>query len=81
MSLPWCDHYKIGLRSGVKKDYYDDVQSYSAIENIVRRIEAEGKTVYLKESVRRLLQRVLLPDAYEAFLSRTVDMDGKKINI
>ena len=81
VSIPYCDHYKIGLRSGVKKDYYDDVQSYSAIENIVRRIEAEGKTVYLKESVRRLLQRVLQPGAYEAFLSHTVDMDGKKINI
>ena len=76
-SLPWCDHYKIGLRSGVKKDYYDDVQSYSAIENIVRRIEVERKTVYLKESTRRLLQRVLQPGAYEAFLSHTVDMDGK----
>jgi hypothetical protein len=81
MSLPWCDHYKIGLRSGVKKDYYAAVQSYYVIETIVRRIEGKGKTVYLKESTRKLLQRTLQPDAYEAFLSHTVDMDGKKINI
>ena len=76
-SLRWCQHYKIGLRSGVKKDYYDDALSYSFIEKIVKRIEAEGKTVYLKESTRRLSQRVLQPGAYEAFLSHTVDMDGK----
>ena len=81
VSISWCDHYMIGLRSGVKKDYYDIVQSYIFIEKIVKRIESEGKTVYLKESVRRLLQRVLQPGAYEAFLSHTVDMDGKKINI
>ena len=76
VSLPYCDHYMIGLRSGVKKDYYDCVQSYIAIEHIVKPIEAEGKTVYLKESTRKLLHQVLKPGAYEALISHTVDMNG-----
>lgn len=78
-SLPYCDHYKLGLRSGVKKDYYDITESGAAIERIVRTVENSGKTIYLKESTRRLLQQYFQPGAYEAFLSHTVDMDGKRV--
>lgn len=75
-SLPYCDHYKLGLRSGVKKNYYDVTESGAAIERIVRTVENFGKTIYLKESTRKLLKQYLQPGAYEAFLSHTVDMDG-----
>ena len=78
-SLPYCDHFKLGLRSGVKKDYYDIAESGAAIERIVQTVENSGKTIYLKESTRRLLQQYFQPGAYEVFLSHTVDMDGKRI--
>ena len=78
-SLPFCDHYKLGLRSGVKKDYYDVTESSLAIMRIVRTVESWGKTIYLKESSRKLMRQFLQPGAYEAFLSHTVDMDGNKI--
>lgn len=78
-SVRWCDHYKLGLRSGVKKDYYDIAESGAAIERIVQTVENSSKTIYLKESTRRLLQQYFQPGAYEAFLSHTVDMDGKRI--
>lgn len=87
-ALPWCDHFKLGLRSGVKKDYYNVVESGAAIERIVRTVEnAElipgtfKKTIYLKESTRKLLQQYFQPGAYEAFLSHTVDLDGNKIEL
>lgn len=79
LSLDYCDHYKIGLRSGVKKDYYNLVSSGFNIQSIVGEITDRGKTVYLKNSVRELLKRFLKPDAIIPFLSYTVDMDGNKI--
>ena len=69
----------IGLRSGVKKDYYDLLQSGMNLQSIVGEITERGKTVYLKESTRALLRRFLVPDGYDAFMSYTVDMDGNKI--
>lgn len=78
-SLPFCDHYKLGLRSGVKKDYYNVTESGVAIMRIVQAVESFGKNIYLKESTRKLLQQYLQPGAYEALLSHTVDMDGNKI--
>ena len=75
-SIDFCDHYKIGLRSGVGKDYYDLVASGMNLQQIVGFITERRKTVYLKESTRNLLKRFLKPDGYEAFMSYTVDMDG-----
>ena len=51
-SLEYCDHYKIGLRSGVKKDYYNVLESGMYINDITKMITDAGKTVYLKESTR-----------------------------
>jgi DNA repair photolyase len=76
MSLDCCDHYKIGLRSGVGKDYYDLVQSGYFIEGLVKTIAIHGRTVYLKESTRKLLQRCYKEDYYNHILSFTLDMDG-----
>lgn len=78
-AMPWCDHFKLGLRSGVKKDYYDISESGAAIMQIVKIVETFGMTIYLKESTRLLLRQFLQPGAYEALLSHTVDMDGKPI--
>ena len=57
LSLDCCDHYKIGLRSGVKKDYYDLLQSGYSIRELTEKIVLAGRTVYLKESTRQLLRR------------------------
>ena len=76
MSLDCCDHYKIGLRSGVGKDYYDLVQSGMRLDELTKKITDASKTVYLKESGRALLRRCYKEDYYNKILSRTVDMDG-----
>lgn len=81
MTLDCCDHYKIGLRSGVKKDYYDLLQSGYAIEKLVNEIVIAGRTVYLKESARKMLRRCFKEDYCNRILSCTVDMDGNKFNL
>ncbi len=78
LSLDCCDHYKIGLRSGVKKDYYDLVGSGMWIDSLTSDIIAAGRTVYLKESARNMLARCYKPEKYNEIMSRTVDMDGKE---
>ena len=80
-AMTWCDHFKLGLRSGVKKDYYNIAESGAAIIRIVQAVESFGKTIYLKESTRKLLQQFLQPGAYEALLSHTVDLDGNRIDL
>lgn len=78
-SLDCCDHYKIGLRSGVKKDYYGLVSSGMSIDKLTSTITSAGRTVYLKESVRELLHRCYQDEFYNKILLRTVDMDGERI--
>jgi DNA repair photolyase len=80
-SLGCCDHYKIGLRSGVKKDYYDLADSCIYLDVMTRMITDAGKTVYLKESARAFLRRCYKEDYYNEILSRTVDMDGNQITL
>ena len=77
MSLDCCDHYKVGLRSGVKKDYYDEDLSRGCIRGLVDMITHAGRTVYLKESTRKLLRRCFVEEEYERILGMTVDMDGQ----
>ena len=76
-TLGSCDHYKIGLRSGVKKDYYDLEKSGQQLDELTKMIVEAGRTVYLKESARALLRRCYDEDRYNEILSRTVDMDGR----
>ena len=38
-SLQWCDHYKIGLRSGVRNDYYNARESCTAVKCIVEKVD------------------------------------------
>lgn len=81
MSLDCCDHYKIGLRSGVKKDYYNLINSSMWIDELTKKITFAGGTVYLKESTRKLLHTCYQEEYYNAILSRTIDMDGNKFNV
>lgn len=81
MSLDCCDHYKIGLRSGVKKDYYNLINSSMWIDELTKKITLAGRTVYLKESTRKLLHTCYQEEYYNAILSRTIDMDGNKFNV
>ena len=76
LSLNCCDHYKIGLRSGVKKDYYDLVACGMNIRDLTEQIVKAGHTVYLKESTRALLRRCFIEEECERILTLTVDMDG-----
>ena len=78
-TLDCCDHYKIGLRSGVKKDYYDLIASGRKLDEFTQMITEAGRTVYLKESARALLRRCYKEDYYNEILSRCVDMDGNPI--
>lgn len=80
-SLEYCDHYKIGLRSGVKKDYYNVLESGLYISDITKMITDAGKTVYLKESTQKLLRRNFEADYYNIIMARTVDLDGNKIEL
>lgn len=75
-SLDCCDHYKIGLRSGVKEDYYNLPQSAMWLDELTKKITEAGRTVYLKESARKLLLQCCQEHYYNEILSRTVDMDG-----
>lgn len=55
-SILWCNHYKIGLRSGVKRDYYNAEDSAARLNKIVDIITHYNKTVYIKQSVYTLLK-------------------------
>ena len=78
-SLDYCDHYKIGLRSGVKRDYYNPQESTERIFRLVYTITSNDRTVYLKESVRRMLRDTCSDEMYQALLRETVSMDLKPI--
>ena len=75
-SLPFCEHYKIGLRSGVGKDYYKQPDSATRIKELVTMITSANHTVYLKQSVRKMLGEYYPKEQLPELLSMTVDMDG-----
>ena len=53
-----CDHFKIGLQSGVKKDYYDLDSILTFIVNVMSYTNGKS-TVYWKESVRKFIGSTL----------------------
>lgn len=55
MTTGFCDHYKIGLRSGVKRDYYDDDKFMSFLWELVELKENHFMSFYLKDSIRKRL--------------------------
>ena len=76
-SIGYCGHYMIGLRSGVKENYYDLLQSGLAIRDFTEYIVTHGRTVYLKESTRALMRRCFIEEGCEQILAMTLDMDGQ----
>jgi hypothetical protein len=62
----------------VKKDYYDLLKSGMHLDDLTKIITSAGRTVYLKESARKLLQRCYNEEYYNEIMSRTVDMDGNR---
>lgn len=81
-SIDCCDHYKIGLRSGVKHDYYDHNTLAERVTKLVDFITEHGKTVYLKISVRSAFSFATCCSIakYNALMRKTVDMDGNPIS-
>lgn len=78
-SIPYCDHYKIGLCSGVKKDYYNHAETFERVSFLVDTITKSHRDVYLKQSVRTFIgndNNVTLRQ-FENLVARTVDIDGK----
>lgn len=51
----YCDLFKIGLRSGVKKDYYDPAECAYFIGKVTGLCEKTGFKVYWKKSVREFV--------------------------
>ena len=78
-SIDFCDHYKIGLRSGVKKDYYNPSQVYERTRTLVDFITKMGSTVYLKQSVRTFIGNMytVTINQFDDLVAKTVDMDGE----
>ena len=61
-TIDFCDLYRIGLRSGVKHDYYDNDKLAFFIGNVEGLIMAKRSNtkVYWKQSIR---QRITFPDS------------------
>lgn len=78
-TLNCCDHYKIGLRSGVKRDYYDNSELVNSVSWLKHIILEAGKTVYFKESVRKRAGEIMGDKWLQSFLNGTMDMDGSLI--
>ena len=77
--LDVCDHFKVGLRSGVSRDYYNPQETLASVEWLTTVIPNHNGTVYLKQSVRTYLNIVLCLSLsqFDEIVGRTVDMDGK----
>lgn len=72
-SIDCCGHYKIGLRSGVPHDYYDDIDFAEMVGDLVDYITSANHTVYLKNSVRNRLLELLTPKEYNNIMRDTVE--------
>ncbi len=55
MTTGFCNHYKIGLRSGVKRDYYDDDKLMSFLWELGELKKNHFMSFYLKDSIRKRL--------------------------
>lgn len=73
-----CDHFKIGLRSGVKADYYNPEECAFFIGRVTGLCEKSNFTVYWKQSIHKYVQKYMAKDNFEVALSASskfVDMD------
>lgn len=77
-AVRYCDHFRIGLRSGVKKDYYKCDELCTFIKNVysvftdAEREYGVHPTVYWKDSITDRVNRLKLEPGMDRF---TVGMD------
>ena len=72
-SLKFCDHYKIGLRSGVSKSYYSDDELASFVSELAVIHVENDCTMYIKDSIRKryynqdVIDFISVPQKYNIF--------------
>jgi len=59
-TLDFCDLYKVGLRSGVKHDYYNDEDLLWMLSEIATYSDTEQGKFYIKDSMRKRLQHPII---------------------
>ncbi|MBQ9532415.1 MAG: hypothetical protein IJR71_00410 [Prevotella sp.] len=59
-TVKFCDLYKVGLRSGVKKDYYQDEDLLLLIKELATLHDTMGTNIYIKKSLRERLQHPII---------------------
>ena len=59
-TITFCDLYKVGLRSGVKKDYYQDEDLLLLIKELATLHDTMGTKIYIKNSLRKRLQHPII---------------------
>lgn len=59
-TITFCDLYKVGLRSGVKKDYYQDEDLLLLIKELATLHDTLGTKIYIKKSLRERLQHPII---------------------
>lgn len=59
-TVKFCDLYKVGLRSGVKKDYYQDEDLLLLIKELATLHDTTGTKIYIKNSLRKRLQHPII---------------------
>lgn len=68
-SAQFCDLFKIGLRSGVKDDYYEPSECAFFIGQVTGLTDRMGFKVYWKESFHKYIQKHMAGENFEVALS------------
>ena len=71
----YCDLFKIGLMSGVKKDYYNDDDLSKFIANLATLFDEYGTKMYIKESIRKrfdnpIINAISVSSDYNIFVEK-----------
>lgn len=80
-SAKFCDLFKIGLRSGVKNDYYNADECAFFIGRVTGLCEKEGFKVYWKKSIHDYVQKNMAADNFEKALQFSENFVGMDYNL
>lgn len=80
-SAKFCDLFKIGLRSGVKNDYYNADECAFFIGRVTGLCEKEGFKVYWKKSIHDYVQKNMAVDNFEKALQCSENFVGMDYNL
>lgn len=80
-SAKFCDLFKIGLRSGVKNDYYNADECAFFIGRVTGLCEKEGFKVYWKKSIHDYVQKNMDADNFEKALQCSENFVGMDYNL